>query len=461
MERASEAAQPISLSEIEPIFDRLLEGPLALAVSGGADSMALIHLVATWLAARQPRDAIIVFTVDHALRSGSAEEAVFVAAEAAKLGLAHRTLVWRDAKPRTGIQAAARVARYRLLAEACGGAKIVTAHHRDDVAETLLLRLARGSGIRGLAAMKERGAWPLAPTSSNLGRRAFPELVRPLLGFEKARLVATLVDLRATWIEDPSNENEDFERVRLRHAGDKLAALGLTNERLAQSAQRLARASDAIERITSSKAQACVALNDGAFISIDLNSLTDAPEEVAVRLLERALAASGGQEEPASLSQVEALCGQLCLCGDTMTRTLAGCIIEAGPAWQGADGREVRIFRETVRAEPPLVEMAPGTTIWWDRRFTLTVGGALEHGVTVKMLGESEWRSLVARYPLLAQRLPSRAAAALPSFWHAGTLVGVPHVARQVPVLAGPVADGQALLEATFTNAPTILGCDC
>ncbi len=150
-----------------------------LAVSGGPDSVALMHLARRWakLTGRDPASLAVV-TVDHGLRSESASEAAFVAGEARALGLAHHTLPWAGEKPKTGIQAAARQARYDLLAEYCAQRSIgcvAVAHTADDQAETFLMRLRRGSGVDGLAAMaavSERGAITL---------------VRPLLSFSKAR----------------------------------------------------------------------------------------------------------------------------------------------------------------------------------------------------------------------------------------------------------------------------------
>ena len=177
---------------------------VVLAVSGGADSIAMLHLAASW-AHDQGRSAprLSVATVDHGLRPGSAAEARAVATIAAQLGLAHSTLTWTGAKPARGIQAAARTARYRLLAgheRAHRIDAVAVAHTLDDQAETLLMRLARGSGVDGLAAMQ------LQASIEGVA------VLRPLLGIARARLRATLRQQGATWIDDPTNARPEFER---------------------------------------------------------------------------------------------------------------------------------------------------------------------------------------------------------------------------------------------------------
>ena len=212
------AAVPIADGELASLFAPLASFDLLiLAVSGGADSVALMHLIARWSAkAAKPRPRIVVATVDHGLRAESREEAKWVGAQARKLGFTHELLAWEGAKPQTGIQDAARGARYGLLAElawrlSAGEVRtaIVTAHTEDDQAETFLMRLARGSGLDGLTGMS---------AARLLGRGDNIELVRPLLGVAGARLRATLEAKGLSWLEDPSNDSDRFERVRVRKA---------------------------------------------------------------------------------------------------------------------------------------------------------------------------------------------------------------------------------------------------
>ena len=212
-------------------------GPvIAVGVSGGADSLALALLVKGWAAKRGGR--VVALTVDHGLRVGSAREAREVARWLKRRGLEHHVLRWQGAKPRTGIPAAARAARYRLLTDWCrraGVLHLALGHHLEDQAETFLLRLARGSGVDGLAAM--------APVTELGGVR----LLRPLLDVEKERLRASLRRRGQEWIEDPSNADPGFARTRMRAQLPELAAEGLTPGRLATTAARMARARNALE----------------------------------------------------------------------------------------------------------------------------------------------------------------------------------------------------------------------
>jgi tRNA(Ile)-lysidine synthase len=468
MESVSCLARPLILDEVKPIFDELLAGPLALAVSGGPDSMALLHLVARWSKAISKSDEILVLTVDHGLRNDAAREAEFVKAQARELGLAHRTMTWAGPKPETRIQAVARTVRYCLLAQASGGATIVTAHHQDDVAETFLLRLCRGSGVRGLAAMNARSNWPLPRYDAPCNVQP-PALVRPLLTFPKVRLIATLQELGRPWIEDSSNRNLMFERVVLRQAQPALAKVGLTNEMMALSARRLARASLAVELMVDEIASRCAVCHEGGFVSIDLATLMKAPEEVGVRLLERTLAACGGQAEPARLLQVEELFQTVQMVQRRHSRgapagegkqtvTLSGCLIEISTAAKGQAGREMRFFRELSRGEPAPQEITPSTAIWWDRRFAVTTGVELECRTQIKALGRDTWRLLKTRHAGLQGWLPTPVAAALPSFWQDSKLVSVPQLASKVPTLAGPLVSGQPVLRASFGNKDMIFG---
>ncbi|CAM5209074.1 tRNA(Ile)-lysidine synthase [Bosea thiooxidans] len=225
-------SKPVSSVEAGLLFEGLSpEARLLAAVSGGPDSIALLGLLAEW--AKGPgRPAIHAATVDHGLRPEAAAEAEDVAALCRRLGVPHRTLRWEGAKPASGVQAEARRARYALLAAEArrlGGAALVTAHTLDDQAETVLMRLAHGSGPSGLGGMRARA------------ERDGLVLARPLLGIAKARLVATAQARGLPFIRDPSNADERFERVRWRAAMPLLAQRGLTAERLGRLAERMAR----------------------------------------------------------------------------------------------------------------------------------------------------------------------------------------------------------------------------
>jgi tRNA(Ile)-lysidine synthase len=266
-----------------------------------------------WLAARW-RDGLdeppklVAVTVDHGLRKESAAEARSVAQLAGALNVEHMTLRWSGRKPKTGIQEAARNARYRLLSQAArdaGAHHLLTAHTLDDQAETVLFRLMRGSGIAGLAGMSQGDAVPVAE-----GRDVL--LIRPLLGVPKARLIATLKVANVSYVIDPSNSDPRFTRPRLRALMPQLASEGLTADRLGRLARRAKRIEEALFVALHA---ARLALWPGPWpeagpLSADAQAFVDLPEEIGLRLLNRMIA-HVGQHGAAELGQLEALYSEL------------------------------------------------------------------------------------------------------------------------------------------------------
>jgi tRNA(Ile)-lysidine synthase len=310
---------PISAEEAKALFADFKGAPaLVLAVSGGPDSVALMWLAARWRKALSRGPQLLAVTVDHALRAESTFEAAEVKRLARALGLSHRTLRWNGAKPRSGVPAAAREARYSLLAQAARSARathIVTAHTRDDQAETFLMRLLRGSGIAGLSAM------------AALRERDGLVLARPLLNVPKSRLIATLDKARIAFANDPTNHDTTFTRPRLRALMPLLAAEGGDARALARLASRLARANAAVE-VLADGAERFLALKDPRGFqqkdpepkasqtkaprggdqasNYDAVAFAAMPEEIRLRLLMRAINRAG-HEGPAELGKVEAL----------------------------------------------------------------------------------------------------------------------------------------------------------
>ena len=287
---------------------------LVLAVSGGPDSTALLVLAARWRAGLSAGPDLLAVTVDHGLRPEARREAADVKRLAASLGVSHRTMRWIGAKPKTGVQEAARQARYRLLAAAAAKTKarhILTAHTRDDQAETVLFRLARGSGLAGLAAMARISPLPRFSSPSSAREENPIALVRPFLDIPKSRLIATLHDAEIPFVEDPSNSDPRFARVRLRAVMPALAAEGMTSARLAQLALRLKRANDAIEAAVDALANALApsfAASDrraGAPFTLAASEWAKAPAEIRLRLLGR-LVAMTGEEGDVELGKLEA-----------------------------------------------------------------------------------------------------------------------------------------------------------
>lgn len=296
---------------------------LGIAVSGGPDSLALLILAAT----ARP-GGIEAATVDHGLRPEAAAEAAMVAAVCAKLGVPHTTLNvrWRD-PPTTAIQERARRERYRLLgywAEERGLGAIVTAHHADDQAETLLMRLTRGAGVRGLAGMRPRSIAPGAQV----------RLLRPLLGWRRAELEQVCAEAGVVPADDPSNGDERFERVRMR--GAIASADWLDAEAVARSASHLADADLALDwsmrrewRQSVRESRGLITYRPG-----------DAPAEIRRRIVSRALRklATEGDAEPRG-GELDHLLGVLAEDG---TATLRGVLCRGGSEWRFSPAPERR-----------------------------------------------------------------------------------------------------------------------
>ncbi|MGE5146314.1 MAG: tRNA lysidine(34) synthetase TilS, partial [Candidatus Eiseniibacteriota bacterium] len=377
---ASDRPRPIVPDDFDALMARL--GPferrpaLAVGVSGGADSLALVLLAAGW--ARRRGGIVTALTVDHGLRPEASAEARQVGRWLAARGIAHRRLAWRGPKPRHNIQALARAARYGLLTDWCrreGVLHLAIAHHQDDQAETLLLRLGRGSGLDGLAAM--------APVAELAGLR----LLRPLLTVPRARLVATLEAMDQDWIEDPTNDDPAHARVRLRALGPALAAEGLSAERLAATARRLGRARAALDQAVAALLARAAALDPAGYCSLDPAPLRDAPDEVALRALGRALTTvSGGAYGPRldGLERLMAAIGNGSLGGG---RTLAGCRIVP---------RRGRLL--LCREPADIVDerwLEPGRPVLWDGRFQVTLRRTAGRGrVRLAKLGRDGWSEL-------------------------------------------------------------------
>jgi tRNA(Ile)-lysidine synthase len=320
---AADADKPLTLAEARALFEPFAkEKAVVIAVSGGPDSTALLWLAAQWRAERKTGPQLVALTVDHGLRKESAREAQAVKSLSRKLGVVHHTLRWKGDKPKSGLQEAARDARYALLAAAAKKAEagvLFTAHTFDDQAETVLFRLLRGSGPSGLQAMARVSPCPGAPWLS---------LARPLLSVRKTRLIATVQKAGIAFAEDPSNRDPRHTRPRLRALMPQLEAEGLSAARLVQLAGRLRRAEDAL-RSAVAEAQRRVSLSpwgEGTRIVFDREAFARLPEEIAIRLLGNAIG-QAGDEGPVELRKLETLFDSLSGGAEGVRRSLAGALV--------------------------------------------------------------------------------------------------------------------------------------
>lgn len=397
---------------------------LAVAVSGGADSLALCLLADRWARARG--GCVTALTVDHGLRPGAAEEARRVGSWLAPRGIAHATLTWRPPSGMRNIQAAARAARHRLLASWCGEAgclHLLTAHHREDQAETFLLRLARGSGLDGLAAI------------AALRETEECRLLRPLLTVPRARLASSLRAEGQEWIEDPSNAAPRYTRNRMRGSAAMLAREGLGAARLAATARRLGRARAVLEAEVAHALAQAVALYPAGYARLDAGRLLGAAPEVALRALAQLIAAIGGADYTPRLERLERLHGAL---AQTLPagRTLGGCRFLP---WRGA----VLVCREPASVAPSR-SLPPGRIVRWDSRFvarlTETAPADLSIGPVGARLDEAGSEGGLKK---AASRLPGAVRPSLPAIRDLVGIVAVPHlqyVRRGQEAIAGEIS---------------------
>lgn len=409
----AELSSPARVSDLE--FGRAMAAlspltPIAIAVSGGADSMALLHLSRQWIEAKEGRQSLCVLTVDHGLRDGAQAEARQVAAWCQSLGVKHQILSWRGDKPHSDIQAAARRARYSLMRGYCmeqGIRSLLLGHQFEDQAETFLMRLGRGSGVNGLAAMAPSVIWD--------GVR----LLRPLLSFSRARLQATLVALGQPWIEDPSNENPRFLRVRTRSLLPELQNAGISADRIVATAQRMRRVRTALEQITNQVVHDAVQLDPAGFAVLRLEALFTAPEEIGLRVLARILMVVGGQEYTPRLVRLERLYGWLRTGPVTGGRTLAGCRIIPRKG-------QILLLREPA-ALGPEISLSPGETRCWDNRFQVRLRNDVtvqnEAVFTVRAIGKAGLFQIADGNPM-----PRIACYVVPGLWLGERLLAAPHM---------------------------------
>lgn len=409
-------AAPLSVFEADQALKLLAGHNLLLAVSGGPDSMALLHLVWSWSQRAPSGRSIWVATVDHGLRSNSGEEAQWVGNEVRKLGLSHVTLVWPGPKPSAHLQAEARLARYRLLADHARSRNpqpvaIVTAHHLDDQAETLLMRLARGSGLDGLSAMQPASRVHQGVT-----------LLRPLLEFSKSRLIASLLATGGTWLEDPSNSLDRFERVRIRKSRPQLEALGLTAAALARSARRLSRAREVIDALTAQWLNEHVVLTDGLYGHCRLDAWRAAGDEVGIRALRVLIDMFGGASPRPRLTEIETLHTDLVRRDEPTKRTLGGVVFRITDV-------ELEVWREAGRSGLPRLPLSFGAEIVWDGRYTigLTREGAGLEGLDVGPLDAPGYALVRDVLGKEISSYPRQACLTLPAVWRGTTLLAVPY----------------------------------
>lgn len=397
------------LAQVRAAFGNAPPARLGVAVSGGGDSIALLHILSRCFAPGSVD--LFAVTVDHGLRAEAQEEALQVQALCADLGVAHTTLRWKTWDGVGNMQERAREARYRLISEWAKTQDIAVfavGHTADDQAETMLMRLARSSGVDGLAAM------PLNRTIFGI------TLIRPLLGLTRQELRDYLNRHGVGWAEDPSNENTKYERIRTRETLKLLAPLGITAKVLSDVAGNMDQAREALDWYTFLAARDLAVVNGGDVL-FDLRQFRALPGEIARRLLVRSVAWIGGtvrgpRRTPVSLALESIRAGR--------SSTLGGCNVlrHDNRVWVCREYNALRSTRCSIDG-------------FWDARWQLV--GPNVAGLEVRVLGQEglnecpDWR---------ATGRPIASLVASPAVWLGDTLVAAP--------LAGKTAGWTAQLVA-------------
>lgn len=405
----------------EPDLDRQIaaevarlapDGALGVAVSGGGDSMALALAVFRW--AKMAGRRVEAATVDHGLRRESAAEAAQVAAFCGEKGISHQTLHWDDRPARGNLSAAGRATRFRLLggwARERGLAAVLLGHTMDDQAETVLMRLARGSGADGLSGMAERiwreGVW----------------WMRPLLGQRREDLRRWLTREGISWVDDPSNDDPAYDRIKARRALAELAPLGITTDGLVETAFRLARQRQVLERCRADLAARARRWGTTGVAWLDTGTMAEALPDTALGVFAETLMIAGSQSYRPRYRALERVWSEIRSGGFTGA-SLAGCLIEG-------DGEQVAVYREPAAVGPPQ-PLADGAV--WDGRWRLCLSGpwpagrfsalgwegvaALKSAAGEDILASPDWRGL-----------PAKARQVVPALFDpAGTVLAVPQL---------------------------------
>lgn len=390
----------ITLPEFE---DHLgdVEFPLAVAVSGGADSLALL-LLAHELAEKKG-SYVVALTVDHQLRPESRGEATRVGEWAVAWGIRHVILEWVHDNPMSRLQERARKARYELLTEWCKQHQISTlilGHHQQDQEETFWLRLASGSGLDGLRGMKKRLV------------RNDVVFLRPFLGFSKEQIKKTLLAKKQEWIEDPSNQNSHFFRGRFRHF---LQDEGLSSQRLFDVMKKLQVDSEFIQGALRQALETTVQLHEEGYITLNKEAFHKLHPALLGRLLSLLVQWFSGSDYPPRTTQISRI----------FEKIKEGSYFTSGRIYWIISAKEIFLFRESHAIQEQLVLSSLETRTLWDQRFWVDpeLSQYVPRDIFIGSLGSNhELQKEIKSF------IPKLAWPTLPALWEKGKVVAVPHL---------------------------------
>ncbi len=380
-----------------------LSSPIALAISGGPDSMALAFCI------KRANIPCIAFIVDHGLRSESTTEAEQVKRSLGTMGIRAEILRWHHPQISGAIHEKARQARYDLLLQAChqhGVTDLLTAHHADDQAETILMRIAKGSAVEGLSG--------IAPASM----RGNIRLLRPFLNFPKSRLIATCDTDNIQFVTDPSNASDKFTRGRLRNIMPLLAQEGLTTENLLRLGARASEATEALATITHEFLRQTAQIEKYGSIRLDRRALSTPPRAIGLRAIAICLRIIHPNDYPPEQDALADAYDHILTSADDTTRSLYGCLISLTE-------KQVTLFREPAAATEICV-LSPEQPITWDGRWVINADALTPKG-EIRALGMPSHDIIDQLAPILRHDIPQgRIRATLPALWAGEKLVAIP-----------------------------------
>jgi tRNA(Ile)-lysidine synthase len=407
---ANKAKGGKNFSEIK-LLDRYASSePMAVAVSGGPDSTALMFLVSQSKSFKNNNVTILV--VDHSLRKDSANEARMVCSNAKTLGFKYKILQWRGDKPLAGIQEAARIARYNLMSSWCENNNIDTlflGHHLGDQVETFLMRLSKGSGIDGLSSM------------SKISSYSNTTLVRPFLEVSKKNLIEIAKASKLKWISDPTNLNSQFQRARIRRILPILSKEGIDPHHINLVIKRMESAKQALNDITTIHISSFVKNMSDISYSLSYGCFSILPMEILLRILERLIMVASGSIYPPRRAKVESILSWLEKGGGVSAKTLSGTIIRRRKDY-------IIFYRELKGCQSqPVINPLTNRYLSWDNRFKIKLNKSKK--IEVKALGDEGIKILKSKKILKKQGLnniPLSAWKSVPGLWSKKRLISVP-----------------------------------
>ena len=404
------------LSEINLVEEYYNTDPIALAVSGGPDSIAMMFL--TSQSKKIKKENVTILTVDHDLRKDSRKEANLVMQNAKKIGFKCKILKWKGLKPTSGIQEAARRSRYDMMLSWCkenNVKKLFLAHHMDDQVETFLMRLSKGSGIDGLSSMSKKS------NKENIN------IIRPFLEIPKVKLVEIANFSKMKWISDPSNSNLSYQRSRIRKLIPALSKEGIDSHHINLAIKRMDSAKDTLVKITNRDISKYVKNMEDIAYSLSYEAIDELSSEILLRILDRVIMVASGSIYPPRRAKVESILSWLKSDSKVTAKTLSGTVIRKR--------KDYIIFYRELKSSQRSPNIYPLTSRYlsWDNRFCIKLNKSKK--LEVRSLGDKGVKILKSKKILKKKGLnniPLSAWKSAPGVWSKKRLISVPSLRYNV-----------------------------